>query len=206
MFTLVYVMAMRFKGVLEDVLSSKAKIRLLKVLLKHPGKKFSGRELARLSGLSPRGAWLILELFKDYGIVELSRIGGTNAWSVNQESFVAKELAKFIDFDAKALKKLEESVVNALEKCKGVKKIVLYGSVAKSTEKPISDVDLFVLVDSDKSKKQVLGLINDFNYRKALLFGNCVSPLVYSEKELSRKSNLKIVQEIERYGKTLFFR
>lgn len=54
---------MRFHDLAEELLSSRTKVAILKILLRYPGKKFSGRDIARLSGASPSRASEILDLF-----------------------------------------------------------------------------------------------------------------------------------------------
>jgi predicted nucleotidyltransferase len=201
---------MKFHGIPEDLLAGKARVRVLRILSKHPGKGFSGREIARLCRLSPRSASQALKLFEEYGIVERTRVGGTDSWKINISNIIVGVVSEFLEsifgLEEKALKKLENEIVKTLGRQREVKRIVLYGSVARGTERPGSDVDLFVLVENKKNKKKVIGLVNELSLRLARAYGNHVSPLIYTERELQKNRELQVIKNIEMEGRTIFER
>src|SRR4030067_1128621 len=61
---------------LEEVLSSRAKAKVLRLLAKFPAKEYTGREMARALGLSHRTVDLALRDLAAYALVALRRIGG----------------------------------------------------------------------------------------------------------------------------------
>jgi len=74
---------MKFRNILEEILSSKIKISVMKILYRYPEKKFSGRELARILNVSPSRASEILEIYRQYGVANRIRIGNTSEWTLN---------------------------------------------------------------------------------------------------------------------------
>ncbi|MDH4257982.1 MAG: nucleotidyltransferase domain-containing protein [Candidatus Aminicenantes bacterium] len=194
---------MRFHDLAEELLSSRAKITILKVLLRFPGKKYSGREIARLSGVSPSRASEILDLFWKNGLAHRLKIGNTYEWSLNQESVLSKKVSDFIDLDEKIYQDLKSRIYKALDKEKNVIRVILYGSVTKGTEKHNSDIDLFILVKNEKDKEAIVEAINTLNFNLIPFYGNVISALIYSQREWKLKKERKILMHIDTEGEVI---
>ena len=194
---------MRFHDLAEELLSSRAKIAILKVLSHYSGKKFSGREIARLSGLSPSRASEILGLFWKNGLAHRLKIGNTYEWSLNQESVLSKKISDFIDLDEKIYQDLKSRIHKALDKENSVIRVILYGSVTKGTEKHNSDIDLFILVKNEKDKEAIAEAIKALNYNLIPFYGNVISALIYSEREWKLKKEIEILKQIDTEGEVI---
>ena len=194
---------MRFHDLAEELLSSRAKIAILKILLRYPGKKFSGREIARLSGVSPSRASEILELFWKNGLAHRLKIGSIYEWSLNQESILSKKISDFIDLDEKIYQDLKSRIHKALNKENNVIRVVLYGSVTQGTEEHNSDIDLFILVKNEKDKKAIIKAIDALNYNLIPFYGNVISALIYSQKEWKLKKENEILKHIDTEGEVI---
>ncbi len=194
---------MRFHDLAEELLSSRTKIAILKVLLRYPGKKFSGREIARLSGLSPSRASEILDLFWKNGLAHRLKIGSTYEWSLNQESVLSKKISDFIDLDEKIYQDLKSRIHKALDKENNIIRVVLYGSVTQGTEKHNSDIDLFVLVKNENDKEAVAEAIDALNFDLIPFYGNVISALIYSQREWKSKKESEILKQIETEGEVI---
>ncbi len=194
---------MRFHDLAEELLSSRAKIAILKVLFRYPRKKFSGREIARLSGASPSRASEILELFWKNGMAHRLKIGNTYEWSLNQESILSKKISDFIDLDEKIYQDLKSRIRKALDKENNVIRVILYGSVTKGTEKHNSDIDLFILVKNEKDKEAIAEAINTLNFSLIPFYGNVISALTYSQKEWHLKKEGEILKHIDTEGEVI---
>ena len=194
---------MRFHDLAEELLSSRAKIAILKILLRYPGKKFSGREIARLSGTSPSRASEILGLFWKNGLANRLKIGNTFEWSHNQESILSKKIHDFIDLDEKIYQDLKSRIHKALDKENNVIRAVLYGSVTQGTEKHNSDIDLFILVKNEKDKEAIVKAIDALNFNLIPSYGNVISALIYSQREWKLKKESEILKHIETEGEDI---
>lgn len=194
---------MRFHDLAEELLSSKAKIAILKILLRYPGKKFSGREIARLSGLSPSRASEVLDLFWKNGLANRLKIGNTYEWSLNQESILSKKISDFIDLDEKIYLDLKSRIYKALNKENSIIRVILYGSVTQGTEKHNSDIDLFILVKNEKDKEAVVEAIDALNFNMIPFYGNVIYALIYSQREWKLKRESEILKQIDTEGEVI---
>lgn len=195
---------MRFHHILEDLMGSKLKISALKVLVRFPKKKFTGSELARLMGVSISRVIEILELFHRYGVVYRTKVGKTGGWGPNEKSIIIKLLSPILEIEKRALESMERNLKRTLAGKKEILKVVLFGSVLKGEEKPESDIDIFVLVKEGKNKKIVMERIDKLNHLFLAVYGNAISAVIYSKKELAVKKSLALVKHIESEGEVLW--
>jgi predicted nucleotidyltransferase len=77
-----------------------------------------------------------------------------------------------------------------------LEKLVLYGSVARGEETGDSDVDVFVVVDSEEDKEVVEELAFDVNVK----FGVFMVPVVKTVEEFESVRDSIFVREVERTG------
>lgn len=96
---------MKFHGFLEELLGSKAKISILRTLIRFPAKSFTGRELARLVNISASRTLEILRLFKEYGLVNQSQIGKTLQWNLNSQGLLVKEISQILSMEMRVFER-----------------------------------------------------------------------------------------------------
>lgn len=73
--------------------------------------------------------------------------------------------------------------------------VLLFGSVIRGEEEPLSDIDLLILTkDKDKAEVAIAKLQGKISNR----FGNAVSPYILTESELAEKDNSQLIEEIHR--------
>ncbi|NIO49795.1 MAG: hypothetical protein GTN73_10235 [Candidatus Aminicenantes bacterium] len=197
---------MKFRNILEDILSSKIKISVLKILYRYPEKKFSGRELARILNVSPSRASEILEIFRKYGVANRTRIGNTSEWTLNRGSILVKKLAKVFDIEEKIYLDLKSKIHKTFSKEKYILKVILYGSVPRGKEQPDSDIDLFILVRNQKDKDLAAELVHKLNISLLPRYGNVISELIYSKEQWKLKKDSKILKQIQSEGEIIFER
>lgn len=191
---------MKFHNLIEELFASRVKVVLLKTLIHFPQKRFSGREIARLVGLSPSRILEILNLFYKHGIVTKVRVGNSIGWTLNKESFLAKKLSEILNLDKEALRKLQETIKKTFSKNNKVLKVILFGSLVRGTEHPDSDIDVFILVKEDEDKEQIEQLIERLNLSFTPVFGNMISGIIYSEEEFKQKEKSSFINEIKKEG------
>ena len=194
---------MRFHNVLEETLSSRIKISIMQIFYRYPEKRFSGRELARLLNLSASRTSEILELFRKYGVVNRIRIGNTSEWTLNKENILVKKLSNVFNIEEKIYLDLKSKIYKAFSKEKNILKVILYGSVARGMEQPNSDIDLFILVKSEKNKESAAELVHKLNISLLPRYGNVISELIYSKEEWRLKKNSKILKQIQAEGEII---
>ena len=188
------VSVVKFHNVLEEVFGTGERVKVLRVLARHP-KEFTSRELSSYCGVSVRGVIDILTHLERYGFVKSRRVGKSLLWKMDENNYLTKSLI-LPTFE------VERDLVNCLKRRIStmvrrfpVRNAVIYGSVAHGDERPDSDIDLLLVVGKkgkwveelqDKLRGEILGL-----------FGNTLSILVCTPGEY-KKMSMGLKKEIEK--------
>ena len=190
---------MKFHISLLDVLTSKAKIKIIKFLLNHVA-SMSEREIASVLNVSHMSVNRTMRELGELNFVNFITIGKAHLWRVNRKSYafrVLSELFKGVSGIKEPLEDLKEILLNNLPKTL-IKKVVLFGSIAKASERSNSDIDVFVLVKNKESKKRLESQIEKLSNICLEAYGNRLAPYILTEQEIEQKKNLKIVSEINK--------
>ena len=190
---------MKFHASLLDVLTSKAKIKIIKFLLNHVA-SMSEREIASVLNVSHMSVNRTMRELGELNFVNFVTIGKAHLWRVNRKSYafrVLSELFKGVTGIKEPLEDLKEILLNNLPKTL-IKKVVLFGSIAKASERSNSDIDVFVLVKNKESKKRLESQIDKLSNICLEAYGNRLAPYILTEQEIEQKKNLKIVSEINK--------
>ena len=190
---------MKFHISLLDVLTSKAKIKIIKFLLNHVA-SMSEREIASVLNVSHMSVNRTMRELGELNFVNFVTIGKAHLWRVNRKSYafrVLSELFKGVTGIKEPLEDLKEILLNNLPKTL-IKKVVLFGSIAKASERSNSDIDVFVLVKDKESKKKLESQIDKLSNICFEAYGNRLAPYILTEQEMEQKKNLKIVSEINK--------
>ncbi len=190
---------MKFHTSLLDVLTSKAKIKIIKFLLNHVA-SMSEREIASVLNVSHMSVNRTMRELGELNFVNFVTIGKAHLWRVNRKSYafrVLSELFKGVTGIKEPLEDLKEILLNNLPKTL-IKKVVLFGSIAKASERSNSDIDVFVLVKNKESKKKLESQIDKLSNMCLEAYGNRLAPYILTEQEIEQKKNLKIVSEINK--------
>ena len=176
-------MDMKFHNVLEEVFGTQERVRVLRILARHP-KEFTSRELSGYCGVSVRGVIDILTLFERHGFVKSRRVGSSILWKLDREHYLIRSIVlPNFQVEEDLPNRLSHEISKTIEKSP-VKKAVIYGSTASGDERPDSDVDLLLLV-AEKGKL-VEELENQLRERILRLFGNMLSILVCTPRQYKR--------------------
>lgn len=188
---------MKFIEPLDDILSQKSKVRILR-LLTLKGNSLSGRQISEGAGISPPTAHEALKELTESGILIKRTAGRASMFKLDEGNYLVKEI--IIPFFKKESNLLNSVLADLFKKITvPVVSIILYGSLAQKKETVKSDIDLMVVAEP-KHKKKLEELFDkicsDFSskYRKTL------SPNIITAKELQdkyKKRNLFIVEVIK---------
>src|SRR3989338_10474510 len=138
---------MRFNTSLLDVLNSATKLKISKFLLTHEA-SMSEREIASILKVSHMSINRTTRELSEVNFVNFVTIGKAHLWKVNRKSYAFKVLSEFIKGFSRIkgpLDDLKDMILTNMPKTL-IKKVVLFGSVAKGEEKTGSDIDIFFLV------------------------------------------------------------
>ena len=144
-----------------------AQAKLLASVFGHPGRWFHVNELKRATGLASASLQRELKKLETARLVRIEHLGNLKRFQANEDSPVFTELQslvrKTLGVDA-VLTRAMEPFGDKLQLA------VLYGSVAKQTDRATSDIDLLVVSDE-------VGLVD------------LLPPLLDAEAQLDRKIN-----------------
>lgn len=140
-------------SLIEKALGHPAKIRVLREL-KKPGTGYmSINQLARSTSLNSVTLARTLRSLQDLGLTNYIQAGKSQLWRLSEGFVVGKVISPILDAMGKTPNLIEElkEVVLGLSLPSGVKKIILFGSVARNENEAGSDIDLCVIQSQDKS-------------------------------------------------------
>ena len=160
----------------------------------------SEREIASVLKVSHMSVNRIMRELADMNLVDFVTVGKAHLWRVNRKSYafrVLSVLIKGISVAEEPIKDLEKILLKNLPKTL-IERVVLFGSVAKGTERTNSDIDLFILVKNKRSKEKLEPQIEKLSNLCFEAYGNRLAPYILTEQEMKKRKNSKIISEINK--------
>lgn len=189
---------MRFHESFLGILNSDLKLKIVKFLLTHQA-SMSEREIASVLNVSHMSVNRTMRELARENFVHYLTVGKAHLWRVNRRSFTYKALRQVVESLGKVpdpLAELKDILLKHLPKTL-VKRVVLFGSVAKASEQPQSDIDIFILVNGTHAEKKMEEAIERLSNECLEVFGNRLSPYMLTEQQYKQRQNLKIIAQIE---------
>ena len=185
---------MRFHQPLDTALNSAAKIRILRFFCRKGG-EWSGRRVASHLELNPVTAHRALRELYEATILDFRKTGNNFIYSLRRNHYLVRALLEPL-FNQEAgsrdrLLELFEQSFSSGEKRK-IAAVAIYGSVARGEERPTSDIDLLMLVESEQSKRRIRDPLDRFCDRILEDFRNVPSVYVNTLPEARRKVQRKL--------------
>jgi len=190
---------MKFNASLIDILNSKTKLKIVKFLLTHEA-SMSEREIASILKVSHMSINRTMQELSEVNFVNFVTIGKAHLWKVNRKSYAFKVLSEFIKGISRIkdpLDDLKNMILKSAPKAL-VKKVVLFGSVAKGAEKLNSDIDVFFLVKDNKDKEKLGFALEKLSNACLETYGNRLLPYILTEQETKKKARQKFLSEINK--------
>lgn len=199
---------MRFTNILEDILGHKSKIKLLRYLISSK-LELTGRQLSRVTGIHHRTVHNALKELASFGIVIMHQTGKAIPYKINDNNLLVEKILNPIFGLERDL--LSYTVATVLKRIRlRVISAIVFGSVASSSERGTSDIDVLFLVSSKKEQTKLTEAVEKIEYDFLLKYGNMLSPLVLTiggfNRRLRQKDRLilNIIQKGKSvYGKTI---
>ncbi len=190
---------MKFNFSPVEIITSKTKMKIVKFLLSHEA-AMSEREIASVLNVSHMSINRIMKELANINFVNYVAIGKAHLWKVNRKSYAFKVLSQLIKDLSNINVPLEDLKKTILENVAGsnIKKVVLFGSVAKGLERENSDIDVFILVKNMKMKKEVETVLERLSNKCFDLYGNRLAPYILTEHEIKKRRNLSVISEINK--------
>jgi predicted nucleotidyltransferase len=120
-------------------------------------------------------------------------------WRWNPKHALAASLGRLFEAEAGVQRSLLRDVSRAVGKLP-VKQAFLFGSVTSGEERPDSDIDLLLLVESEETAELVREGLDSLRSEIWAKYGNPISPLVLTRSETRRPATLEFVREVTSGG------
>lgn len=160
----------------------------------------SVRDIARQTEMSPSTASTALVALKNQGVITRQVVGSTHLYKISNNYFLMPNLRKIIE----VADDLDNKTVNYLrQRLQSVGAIVLYGSHARKTSTPSSDIDLLIVHLTSRSQQQAEELRHEIRVYLTRFIGREVSITSVIAPTL-KESKTPFWRNISREGICLF--
>jgi len=175
--------------ILDTVFSSRSNIVILRAL-KSYSVGVSGREVARLTGLTPKSCLKTLTLFENTGIITRIRGGRDHIFNLNRKHFlVEKAILPLLDAELNFFDSLKKEIKSKLQKkCSSV---YVFGSVARREDTLKSDLDICVILNNEIREELLEIAISDLRKNIFTEYGVSISPFYITQKEFIKRARSK---------------
>jgi predicted nucleotidyltransferase len=195
---------MRFEDIPERLLSSATAIRVLRVLLTYPERELTGRQLAALARAPPQRANERLAALEHEGLVDRRVVGSAHLWKLNRRHFLARRLAGLFAIDAEAQAELRSTLRRWIDNQTGIAEARLFGSVARRSERPGSDVDLLLIVRGETARRRAEEAVGPLQSQIHERFGNPLSVIILTQAERAGRKGRGFVAAADAEGELLY--
>jgi len=182
---------------LGDVLGSRVKIKVLRTLFNYPSKTFTIRELAETSnGVTHTGVRKALGDLIGSNLVNVEHHGQSNLVSLNRKNKLYRELNTLFENESSSFSRFREELAAGIPGC--VVSCAIFGSVARSLEKPDSDVDTLFVVDETVRdyRERVMDFFEVKSQKIIAEYGKVIVPYIMSRREFIKKKGTPFVKSI----------
>ncbi len=173
-----------FRRPLDAVFAAPSHLALLRVLAETPHGA-SGRELARLAGLSHQAANNALARLAELGLVRRVGRGRTFLYVLNTEHALFTQLIRpLLRGERKVFRSFVQAVAHAVDPhCQSV---TLFGSVARGSERPGSDFDLLIVVREGRERPRLMRSLSELATRVSRTWGIRINPITFTAAQVRR--------------------
>jgi predicted nucleotidyltransferase len=168
---------------LTHLLASGGHVRVLRALLSHGGAQ-SASQLASDCAMTARGVRNTLDALVSQGAVKVMGPAGARLFAPALDQPLVSALAQLFDAERQHWQWLQEQLRKGLAAEKQIRSAWLYGSVARATDEPRSDLDVALVLaeDSVDTSRQVRDALQELGDR----LGVHLAPVVLTPSELAK--------------------
>jgi len=169
---------------LDAVFAAPSHLALLRVLAETPHGA-SGRELARLAGLSHQASNDALVRLEAMGLVRRVGRGRTFLYTLNVGHAVFTRLLRpLLEAERGVFREILKTVERAVAPhCLSA---TIFGSVARGSEGPASDFDLLVVLRQGQGRDRIGRILSDLASRLSQTWGIRLNPIAFTATQVRR--------------------
>lgn len=166
----------------DEILDPSIRLRVVGLLASFPEKEFTGREIARLLGVSHSNVQRALRVLVDDGLASKKRIGRADVFWANKGHFMFKAVRELFEVKRELPERIAKDLHSAFRES-GMS-VTVFGSYARGEADRRSDVDVLVIAkDRTALEDEIGGIEADFVRR----YGVFLSVKVLSPSDLRRR-------------------
>lgn len=173
---------------LEEILNSKPKVKILKLLVNKSDWLFSESEISRELKIPKTTTHRALKTLRDQNILrEFKKAGKIVIYQLNKDNYIIRELIEpFLKKDSEIIIKKSKEFCQKIDKL--IKVAILFGSSSKGEMKPISDVDMALITEKPRELKELTDKIKtEFLENDSIIF----STHIFTKKEFKERYEKK---------------
>src|SRR3989344_2144744 len=190
---------------IDNILGNKALIRILRFLYLSPNRYFSFLEIEKYVGVGREGIKYSLKKLEFFDMIYINKNGGKkykikldNPLIVKLNSVFEYEKSFFQGIDPMKLNAISNFEQECIQKIKNLKKIFLFGSVAKGKSGEKSDIDFLILVENGKNNSLLKIKIEEIKEKYERKYE--IQTIIMDENDFKMKKNEALVKEILNSG------
>jgi len=145
--------------------------------------------------MNPVTAHKALRELHQVTVLDFRKMGNNFIYSLRRDHFLVRNLlVPLFGQEAGAKVRLLELFKRTLSagEREQIISVAIYGSVARGQERPTSDIDLLILVESEQAKRQIRNALDHFGERVMEDFRNFPSIYLNTLREARRKVQRKL--------------
>ena len=169
-------------SMLEKILGSKSKIRILRYLFKNPKRSYSMEDIVKDTGMSYGTVHPAMQKLVESRIIVTQKIGRSIAYRINQIHILFPDIKALFNSEVSAFKEKAIEFAELVEK-KGIENIILFGSAAREQVTEAGDIDLLFIYRDKTVKEKIEDHVLDFLENYDIV----ISPIFLSIKETKKR-------------------
>jgi predicted nucleotidyltransferase len=171
---------------LDMILGTRTKVRLLRRLI-FLDRPVSGREAARLAGVSPI-ALQALEDLQLIGVLNRTTTSNEYLYSVNESNVMAQSLMDLFTAERARYSDIITHIRAVLGSIGDVLSASFFGSAARGEESPGSDLDLLIVLKRNVSKEEIQDSLAELESDLAAKYGIILSTVILTLGEVTEQA------------------
>jgi predicted nucleotidyltransferase/predicted transcriptional regulator len=178
----IYQLDIYVNSMLERILGSRSKIRILRSIFKNLERDYSMEDIVKTTGMSYGTVHPAIQDLVESRIIVTRKIGRSNVYKINQMHVLFPQIKALVKSESSVFKDKAIEFADKVKK-KGIENIILFGSVAREEVIEAGDIDLlFIYTDQtviEEIEKYAMEFIEKYDI--------VISPIFLSKKETKRR-------------------
>ncbi|MBS3817331.1 MAG: nucleotidyltransferase domain-containing protein [Candidatus Thermoplasmatota archaeon] len=182
---------------------SEKELKVIKALMEYPDRDWGLNDIVEESEVSKTTVWRAVNRLEERNFVSTTEVGKSKLVNVKNRK-VLKRVLKASRAEIDELEEAAKRFVEEINKFEGVKKCVLFGSVARGTADLNSDIDILILIrgEDEKTKDEISQIAEKISSEESVR----IMPDVMEKErfELMEKHGDGFSENIKKEGITLY--